>query len=381
MKKKIKLLRIINTLNPRDGGPANAIINNSIELSKKGFDIEILTNDTLKSNYVRHNNKIKIINLGPAIGNYGFNLKQIFWLYKYKDHYDKFFLHGIWEFKNILARIFLKNRYYVFSHGQLDPYFESEYFKKIKKKIYWILFEKQNLINANALLLTSQNERKNLNNTFVNTRGINKKVITYGISLPKYNHNKGSYLFKTKFKKLHNKPFLLFLGRFHKKKGCEILLKSIPKIVNFNKNILFLLAGPNNSYKDYLIKLAKKLKIEQNIIWSDMINGNLKWATLKKSEGMVLSSHGENFGVSLVESLSMKKPVITTNKVNIYDKIKFLKAGIITNDNEESFSTGVIKFLNLSKSKKNKMKKQAFKCFKSYFNLSDLDQYISILKK
>ena len=35
-------------------------------------------------------------------------------------------------------------------------------------------------------------------------------------------------------------------------------------------------------------------------------------------EAMLLASHGENFGVSLVESLSMSRPVITTNKVNIF---------------------------------------------------------------
>ena len=34
-----------------------------------------------------------------------------------------------------------------------------------------------------------------------------------------------------------------------------------------------------------------------------------------------LASNGENFGISSVEALSCSKPVITTNKVNIYKSI------------------------------------------------------------
>ena len=51
---------------------------------------------------------------------------------------------------------------------------------------------------------------------------------------------------------------------------------------------------------------------------------------------MLLSSHGENFGISLVESLSLSKPVITTNKVNISKRIMKYNAGIISKNNVAS---------------------------------------------
>ena len=58
----------------------------------------------------------------------------------------------------------------------LDPYFGTELWKK-KKKLFWYLIEKKNLQEANTLLLTSENEKKSLN-TFVNTNGIKKTVIS-----------------------------------------------------------------------------------------------------------------------------------------------------------------------------------------------------------
>ena len=45
MKKKIKILRIISSLNPKYGGPAKAIIDSSILLSNQGFQVDILTSD------------------------------------------------------------------------------------------------------------------------------------------------------------------------------------------------------------------------------------------------------------------------------------------------------------------------------------------------
>lgn len=132
MKSKIKILRIIHTLDPVLGGPSNAIIDNSLALIKNGYSVHILTSD--KHNKIINKNKnIKIINKGPSIGNYGFNLKLFLWLYKNKKKYDFFIIHELWRFYTLIARILLNN-YFVFIHGQLDPFFKLEILKKIKKK-------------------------------------------------------------------------------------------------------------------------------------------------------------------------------------------------------------------------------------------------------
>ena len=69
MKKKIKILRIIPSLDPRYGGPSKTIIESSLMLIKKGFEVHILTGeqkDSIKRNYFKKkffkSNQIKIIN-------------------------------------------------------------------------------------------------------------------------------------------------------------------------------------------------------------------------------------------------------------------------------------------------------------------------------
>jgi len=159
------------------------------------------------------------------------------------------------------------------------------------------------------------------------------------------------------------------LGRFHEKKGCEILLKALKKLSDENIKFNILIAGPDNDYKKKLIELSKNYNLTKQIHWSGMLLKNLKWGAISLSKGMVLASHGENFGVSIVESLSCSKPVLTTNKVNIYKKIIKYKSGYISKDNVNSFFSILKKFNNLNKKQLIKLSKNSLKCFNDNFNL------------
>ena len=117
------------------------------------------------------------------------------------------------------------------------------------------------------------------------------------------------------------------------------------------------------------------------IVWSDTLIDGLKWIALKKSEAMILPSHGEHFGVSLVEAMSLSKPVNTTSKVNISDKILSSKSGIITSNNLNSFYKGIIKFLRFSKKQKKILSKNSYLCFLKYFNLEkNLETFKDLIK-
>jgi len=370
MKKKIKILRLISTIDPVYGGPSHATIDSSIALSNQGFKIDILTSDVRNSKFTKSKN-INIINKGPRFGIYDLNFKLFTWLLKHRNEYDLFIIHGIWQFNTLIARILLKKKYFIFTHGQLDPFFKLNLIKKIKKQIYWYLIEKKNLLLSRSIILTSEGEKKLLNNTFVNTNGIRKTVIRYGINQPRFNKTKVLRYFYKKFPNLKNKRFLLFLGRFHEKKGCDILIKAIKKLSDQNINIKVLLAGPNSRYKKKLMNLSDNYGLKNNIIWSDMIQNNLKWGAISASIGMVLPSHGENFGVALVESLSCSRPVLTTNKVNIYLEISKFKSGYISKDEINDYLKILKKFNKLTKNQLLKLGKNAKKCFKSNFDLSE----------
>jgi glycosyltransferase involved in cell wall biosynthesis len=382
VKSKKKILRIVTSLNPKYGGPSVGIIESSKHLIKNGFKVDIVTLDKQKGLNPKFKN-IKIINFSDYLGsNYRFSFKAYMWLFKSRIHYDFFIIHGLWQFQTLLARLLLKGRYLVFTHGQLDPFFGLNFLKKIKKKIYWYLFEYQNLQKANSIILTSEQEKKNLNNTFVNTNKIKKQVIRYGIFKKKINKKLIIKKFHSKFPFIKKRNFYLFLGRFHEKKGCEIIIKSIEKLGK-KINTPILLAGPfrNNNYEKKLKNLVKKYNLQKKIFFSDGLYGDLKWGAIYSSKAMLLASQGENFGVSLAESLSMGRPVLTTKKVNIHKDISKYSAGLISSNTVNSFSRQLYNFENFESKKIHTMSLNAKKCFNKNFNLSLNDKSLIQLFK
>ncbi len=382
-KRKTKILRIISTLNPEYGGPSRAIIDSSIILNLNGIDVDILTCDNPKQSFFK-SKKIKVINMGPSLlGTYWFSFKLFYWLIKNRKKYDSFIVHGIWQFKTLIASLLLKKNYYVFLHGQLDPFFKKNFIKTLKKKLYWILIEKKNLLNAKYLLLTSKGEKQTLKKTFVNTDKMKKKIIKYGIIKPVINKKELTKIFYKKFKNFKEKKFYLFLGRFHEKKGCEIIIESVNNLKN-SFNDLVLMAGPlNNSlYEEKINSLIKKYNLENKIIISNGLFNNLKWAAIQECKAMLLPSHGENFGVSLVESLCFSRPVLTTNKVNIYKDILHYNAGLVSNNTVKSFTKILKKFDNYDNKILHKLSKNSFNCFDKNFNLRNKNNdLVNLLKK
>ena len=86
MKRKLKILRIIASLDPKFGGTTRGVIESSKQLVKEGFEVNIVTCDQKKIKSAELKN-IKIINFDSYFGgNYKMSLKLYFWLIKYKDN-------------------------------------------------------------------------------------------------------------------------------------------------------------------------------------------------------------------------------------------------------------------------------------------------------
>jgi len=148
--KQIKLLSIIDSLELEKGGPSHSLIDLAIANQKNGIQHDILFLGKRIKNIQKI--KINIISLDNRILKFGFSLKLIFWLLKNRKNYDLFIIHGLWQFITLVSRFLLRGKYLVFTHGMLDPYFGTENFKTLKKKIYWFLFEKKNLLKAKFVL-------------------------------------------------------------------------------------------------------------------------------------------------------------------------------------------------------------------------------------
>jgi glycosyltransferase involved in cell wall biosynthesis len=77
----------------------------------------------------------------------------------------------------------------------------------------------------------------------------------------------------------------------------------------------------------------------------NMLEGDAKWGAFYGCEAFVLPSHQENFGISVVEALACEKPVLISNKVNIWREIAEDGAGLVEADSVDGTARLLHRFL------------------------------------
>ena len=367
----MKILHVISSLNPEEGGPVENVKQYCANYKLYNIEGEILCSDGPKDKWIKDKKLPKIYALGPVHFKYSFNLKLYQWLKLNIKNYDCVIINGIWQFHSIAARNICKKEnipFFLFTHGMLDPYFNKDIIKYIKKYIYWYLFENKVLRDAKRVIFTTEVEKKLAKKSFhpYKCKGIS---IGYGIKgIPK-EIGSGSKNFLKKYNLKKNK-YLLYFGRFHKKKGIDLLIKSFSNVLKYNNKLILVLAGPKNYfYENKLSKIINQNKIEKNVIVTGALYGSLKWQAIKNCFVLCLTSHSENFGIVIAEALSCSKPVFITKKVNIYKPIIKYKSGFVCEDNLKSINNKLKNIINLSKIEYNFHQVQAKKCFDENFQI------------
>ena len=380
----MKILQVINSLNPQNGGTVAAAALQAQEFSQRGHQVDFVTVDQKDASYLSAYSG-QVYALGSFKNKYGFSYQLIKWLKKYGSTYDAVVIHGLWQFPSLATRLAARQahfKYFIFTHAMLDPWFKRTYpLKHLKKIFYWALAEYWVLKEAKAVLFTSEEEKILARDSFSLYKA-NEIVVGIGIPYPTDNPEESKKIFFHQFPELKNKHLLLFLSRIHPKKGCDLLIKALGNVKEIDPNLHLIMAGPDNeNWSPELKQLAKAVGVENSITWTGMLHGDQKWAAYRAADVFVLPSHSENFGVVVAEALACELPVLTTNKVNIWREISHNRAGFIEDDTLTGVTGLLQQWAVLSKAKKDQMRINAKLCFEQHFEISKtIDDLLAVLQ-
>lgn len=131
------------------------------------------------------------------------------------------------------------------------------------------------------------------------------------------------------------------------------------------------IAGPDHEgLKSKLQRLAEKLGIASRVHWPGMIAGDIKWGAIRACDAFVLPSHQENFGVAIIESLAVGRPVLISNQVNIWPDIKTDRAGLVEEDTVEGTEQLLLRWFNLPVEERDAMAVRARASFVNRFTMN-----------
>ncbi len=315
----------------------------------------------------------KVIALGPSRLGYAYTPALLSWLRAHAAEYDAVIVNGLWQYHGFAVWLALAGSripYYVFTHGMLDPWFKHTYpLKHLKKWLYWFWAEYRVLRDARRVIFTCEDEKLLARESFWLYKA-NEAVTSYGTSSPPGNEAELKEVFLASQPSLRGLRLLLFLSRIQEKKGCDLLIEAFAKVAATDPSLQLVMAGPDQSgWQGTLQAQATRLGIAERITWTGMLQGDLKWGAFYASEVFCLSSHQENFGIVVAEALACGKPVLISNKVNIWREIEADKAGFVDTDTVEGTLRNLERWLSLSASEYTAMSERAVATFKSRFHI------------
>ena len=389
----LKILQLVHTLDPSVGGVAAAVLGLSRGLARRGHKIDIVVLDdpsTVVADAVRGPTPaadeldLRVHALGSGLTSYRYSRALWPWLRQHGGDYDRVIVNGIWQYLSFAAwRRYAGSSipYYVFPHGMLDPWFKETFpLKHLKKWLYWPWAEYRVLRDAAAVIFTSDEERLQARKSFwlYRCRG---KVSPLGVEAPPISSNAKSE-FLSRYPQLQNSRNFLFLGRLHPKKGCDILLEAFAQLRS-NNSIFLILAGPDQvGWESDLRRQVTRLNLTNRVVFTGMLEGSMKQSAFANAEAFVLPSHQENFGISVVEALAVRVPVLISNRVNIWREIEADRAGYVETDDLAGTTRLLQHWTDTAPAEREMIRQNARRCFEQRFEINRaVDSLLQVLNE
>ena len=369
----MRILHIIGTLSPEAGGPTESV-RVLMSYGPIGYTGEVVTLDDPSAPFLK-DMSFPVHALGPTRTKYGFNRKLLPWLRENRARFDGVVVNGLWQYCGFAAWRALSGNtpYVVFTHGMLDPYFKHAFpLKHIKKWLYWVPAEYRILRDAYRVLFTSTAEKRLAEQSFWLHRW-NPYVVPYGASGPPPKDSRElEDAFFVKCPLVRGRRFLLFLGRIHKKKGCDLLIRAFAKVAKEDPELDLVMAGPDPQlWSAGLNEMAQKAGIGGRVYWPGMLTGDAKWGAFYASEAFVLPSHQENFGIAVAEALACGRPVLLADKVNIAEDIAEDRAGLMELDTADGTLHLLKRWIAMTPEERVAMGKRARQCFHDRYDMRE----------
>ncbi len=168
------------------------------------------------------------------------------------------------------------------------------------------------------------------------------------------------YTYIRNFLRKTKEDYILFFGRLSYYKGIDILLHSIPKVLDKFPNQKFIIAG-SNQY-DYSLNEFKNQKLYDNVKFIDKYLSIEEVAEYISCSKFIVCPYREatQSGV-LMTAFASDKFVITTNVGSFNEYVINGQNGIVINPDADSLSIGIINALHKSNYKRYNTKYSSYK--------------------
>lgn len=337
----MRILQIVPSISLVYGGPSQMVLGLSAALAREGVEVTILTTDSngdvgqppldvpLNVPIEQDGYRIIYFRCSP-FRRYKFSLDLLCWLFEHAGEFDLAHIHALFSPVSSLAATVARYRclpYLLRPLGTLDPADLRK--KKYLKQIYTTLLEGPNIAGAVAIHFTSVLEAKISERFGALTPDV---VIPLGVQPPA---SQGEMMptegkARTQLGISSKCPLILFMSRIDPKKGLDLLIPALEKLLAEGLDFHFVLAGGNPQDANYEQEIRDRVlssPLSSRTTMTGFVRGDFKVSLLQDADLFVLPSYYENFGIAVAEAMYYGTPVVISEQVYIWEEVQGAAAG------------------------------------------------------
>lgn len=344
----MRVLHVIPSLSPTQGGPSYALPAMARALHAEGVVVEVATTDddgpgqrlALSSpSEVRDGYRIWYFPKQTEF--YKVSLPLANWLREHASHFDLIHIHAVFSFATIAAAKAAQRAgvpYLVRPLGVLNRW-GMEQRRPWLKSLSFRVLDKPLLDRAAGIHFTSVQERDEASSLRLHAPTM---ILPLGFDLSEYDNLPSPAQFHSAFVDTADRPLVLFLSRLDPKKNLEGLLTAWKQVTGPARLVI---AGDGDvDYVSHLHKHAEQLGLGDRVLWTGRLEGEMKQAALASATLFVLPSYSENFGIALLEAMASGLPCISTRGVALASESE--NAVRITTTQPDALVTAIQELLN-----------------------------------
>jgi glycosyltransferase involved in cell wall biosynthesis len=352
----MKILHVVALIQASTGGPAVSVTRLASEQAKLGHEVTLACLDYPHLGPQVAASGVRVVSVR---GNF-FAVRGRGWcprfrrvLMKEAAKADIVHNHGLWMWPNAYAReaaVAAGNPLIISPRGMLEAWSLGR--SKLRKAVAWRLFERKNLQSAAMFHATAESEAESMREASKRLRDEESKrpkvketiaevpivVAPNGVDLPDLGRKPGREVLEEKFPELRDRRWIVFMSRLHPKKGVDVLLRALARqkevtsekwresetavaVVDSvrrsrgqtkRRPVLVLAGSDLIGYRREVEKMVRELGVQDSVVITGELQGEMKDALLANAEVFVLPSYSENFGIVVAEAMAWGRPVIAS---------------------------------------------------------------------
>lgn len=347
----MKILIFTVDFPPIPGGIATHAYGITSEFNRSGDEIVVLAQGIKNDLNFDKKQSFEIIRVSSML--FLREMQFLFWfIYLIKKHKIEHVINVVWLPCAVISLLFspiLKYSYSIVAFGAEVFDAKSGLKRMIKRNLKWLA--RLTFKYAKSCFVFSSFTKNSLEKSGINP--LNLKIIPGGVDLNKFNTSVNAEEIKQKYN-LSDKKVILTVARLAEHKGHDLVINSLPEILQEIPNIVYLIVG-DGSQASKLKHLVVKLKLEDKVIFAGSIPHEQAPAYFAACDIFVMPSKEitkgrhwfEGLGIAYLEANACAKPVIGGDCAGVKDAIVDKQTGLLVDpENKKSLIEAIRLLLN-----------------------------------